>query len=103
MSNKEDAPHVLVIHEQGEDYEIEHDPSCAKIERWEGVMDYNCMTNACAEGLEFCSSEDPSKEGWKHLPAGRYRLIAWVEHSPATPWNGGEEWDLCIHIGEQLP
>ncbi len=102
MSNKEDVPHVFVVHLPGEEYEIEHPTTCARIERWEGVWDYNCMTNACAEGIEFASSEDQTKEGWMHLPVGRYALQAWVEHTPSGWWNNGEEWDLCIHIGKPI-
>jgi hypothetical protein len=99
-----ETPHVLVILEQGEDYEVEHDPHCATVHRWtypngQKIMDYNCLVAAALEaGWEYASC-DPDTEGWKHLPVGRYVLTGWTEHTPSLPTNGGEEWDYGAHIG----
>lgn len=101
-----DAPHVLVILEQGVDYEIEHDPNCAKVHRWddwngEPMMEYNCLVAVAGEDLDYASC-DSDTEGWKHLPEGRYVLTGWVEYTPSLPTNDGEEWDYGVHIGPRL-
>jgi len=96
-----ETPHVLVILAQGEDYEIEHHPNCKRIERWRGVLDYDCLVAVASEDLDYASC-DPNAEGWKHLPEGRYELVGWHEHTPSLPTNGGEEWDYGVHIGPRL-
>lgn len=94
--------HYLVVTEcDGErDYEIEH-PGCPT-EEWdtghEGIPPV--LSYLCGVGDLWSGAGTDAVPNIETLPVGRYAVAVHVDHSPATPWNGGEEWDAWIEVVE---
>jgi hypothetical protein len=91
--------HWLVIHEQGEDYTIEHDADCPQEKGWDGpdgepIMMHTCLLGALVHeaGIDHLD--------WRSLPVGRYEIEAWAEHYPSTPYRPAE-WDAGINLVEE--
>jgi hypothetical protein len=91
--------HWLVINEQGEDYDIEHESECQQIKEFTGpdglpIMGYNCLIGWMIRdgGLEMLDGD------WRELPEGRYEIEGWTQKYGAIPGFRADEWDAGISL-----
>ena len=102
-SSRRSEPHILVIHEQGEDYDIEHLDGCPQETFWldpegEPIKGHTCLVGVLVNdgGLDYL--DNAPEESWRNLPTGRYVIEGWTDHTPSLPTNGGEEWDAGLTL-----
>lgn len=85
-------PHFLVILEKGEDWEIEHDDSCPKVQLYEGdplgigqeaVEDWDCLIGRIVrwEGIDDHLTGWNGEPTWRDLEPGKYEIKAWTHRS----------------------
>lgn len=116
-SDERVTKHFLVITGEGDekDFELEHDAACPKEVvtdtdlggQGTSYFEYTCLVGGLVRdmGIDFLEGT-PARAGevdaWRSLPPGRYELEGWTQHYPATPMNGGEEWDAGLRLVEDL-
>lgn len=95
--------HYLVIHEQGEDYDIEHEPGCPTEIGWldpfgAPITYHTCLVGALINEAGLDILDNAPEDSWRLLPEGRYEIEGWTHHTPSLPTNGGEEWDAGLTL-----
>ena len=91
--------------EEWREYDVQHSLDCPsetrEISFWlDGESakyeDYTCLVGSLLAETGLDAITDSEGVEHKDLCPGTYKLVGWTEHYPATPTNGGEEWDAGI-------
>lgn len=91
--------HWLVVHEQGEDYDIEHEENCPT-EKWMDDLNgvpikfHTCLIGALINDLGL----DALDIDWYQLLPGRYEIEGWSEKHGAIPGIRDVEWSAGIQL-----